>query len=737
MADYTVDQLFGKLERADAAGDTEAAHVIADEIRRLQGAQMAPRNRRGSRAGATMAGSLNTPNVQGKNVAPPPPKPKGNAVTRALGDVGARNVMQGAYGLWGSLGGDALNEYVLSPLDRLLFPADKNLSGLITGEQPQQRHVFGIGNQTYRDAAAAQADEWGMARPVTPTQRVVADIGEGLTGTGLTMGIGGLLNMGRQGAQTALPTIRSKLGEFLTANPVTQTVATTAGTTAASTAREMGANPLIQLGAGVAGGMAPSSTSSSLEALLKLGARGKDPTNYRQALDDFAALGATPSAGQASGLRRVQGPENLLGGLPTAEGVVSRFAERQSQDIGKGLDRIANSLSRNPSAENAGRAIEQGAESFRQNIGAVRKALYWQVDKHVPRGTSVSLTDTWRTMVSLTTPVRGAESTTGALINPVIAKMRENLAADVARGDGKIPYEALKALRSRIGEELDVSVLQQDRSTAQYRQLYAALSRDMEAAAKAQGPAAERAARRANTFTRVSSERLEDVKRIIDKNGGPEAIYNAALTGTRDGGTTIRKVMQSIDKSQQRAVTAAFLRRMGMANPGAQDGTGELFSARTFLTNWNKVSPEAKRALFDRHGPKFSEDMDRIARVADNIDKGAQVYKNPSGTGSRLGAIGYVVALAQTLGHGVTTGNWWPAAGVAGGGVGGYSTAQALTNPKVVRWLADTTRFPAEANVLAQIQTLRQIGEEDGDEDVVAFANALEEQAVNQGAGRQ
>jgi len=41
QAGYTVDQLYAKLERADAAGDTEAAMVIADEIRRVQGAQPA------------------------------------------------------------------------------------------------------------------------------------------------------------------------------------------------------------------------------------------------------------------------------------------------------------------------------------------------------------------------------------------------------------------------------------------------------------------------------------------------------------------------------------------------------------------------------------------------------------------------------------------------------------------------------------------------------------------------
>ena len=37
MADYSLDDLYGKLERADAAGDAEAASVIAAEIRRLEG----------------------------------------------------------------------------------------------------------------------------------------------------------------------------------------------------------------------------------------------------------------------------------------------------------------------------------------------------------------------------------------------------------------------------------------------------------------------------------------------------------------------------------------------------------------------------------------------------------------------------------------------------------------------------------------------------------------------------
>ncbi|WP_313224333.1 hypothetical protein [Pseudoxanthomonas mexicana] len=670
---------------------------------------VAPRHRRGSRAGATMAGSLNTPNVQGKNVAPPP---KGNRVTRALGEIGGRETMQAAYGLYGMLGGDALNEYVLSPLDRAIGWGDQ----------------LGIGNQTYRDAAAAQADEWGMRRPQTATQRVVADIGEGLAGTGLTMGIGGLVARGAQGAQTVGNAVRSKLGDFLTANPVTQTAATIAGTGSASVGREHGAGPLTQLALGMGGSAAAGGSVATLEGLARGAARGTNPTQFRQNVEDFARVGTTPSVGQASGRRSVQGVENLLAASPTAEGVMVRASERQSAEIGAGLDRLANNLSRNPSAENAGRAIEEGAKTFGRNVSAVRKALYWQVDKLIPRNASVQLPNTWRTIVQLTTPTKGAENTTGDLISPVMTQLRESLAKDVANGGGKIPYDALKQVRSRIGEEMDASILVNTRETAQYKQLYRALSRDMEEAAKLGGPAAERAARRANTFTRVSADRLEDVQRVIDKNGGPEAIYNAAMQGTRDGGTTIRKVMQSIDKNQQRAVTAAFLRRMGMANPNAQDATGEVFSARTFLTNWNKVSPEAKRALFDRHGPRFSEDMDRIARVAENIDKGSTVFKNPSGTGNRTAAIGYWLA----LGNAVYQQDLRTAAGVAGLGVTLNRLAHKMTDPEVVHWLAETTRYPAAATFNSQLQALRQIGEREEDPEILELADALEEQARNQ-----
>src|SRR5690606_3405004 len=399
-------------------------------------------------------------------------------------------------------------------------------------------------------------------------------------------------------------------------------------------------------------------------------------------------------------------------------------AERQADSIGQGLQRRADSLSRNASAERAGRAIERGVDTFAGNTNATKRALYWQADQFIPEQTPVQLQNTWREVVDLTTPTAGATATTSALIQPTILRLRENLAADLAAGGGNIPYSALKRIRSDIGEAIsNSSPLNPTSDIRELRRLDAALSRDMEAAAQAQGPEAVRSARRANNYTRAVADRLEQVRRVVDKNGGPERVFNAVMSGTRDGGTTLRAVMQSLPKEGQQALTAAVIRRMGLATPGAQDAAGDAFSAATFLTNWNRVSPEAKRALFDRHGPAFSRDMDRIARVADNIKQGSRVFANPSGTANRAAAMTYGAALVGSMFTGGT-------AGIVASGVGANLLARWLTNPNVVRRLAQTTQAPVGA-LPPLISSIRAEAQEKDDPDLLELAAELEKGVQN------
>ena len=675
----TLEQIETALRAADAAGNEEDARRLAQAYADMRGEQ---------------AARPDFSNVQGGMRSTDDGRQADGWKAGAARDVmgGARSVIQGVGGMVGAFGGDAFNHY------------------LVPGQQP-----------SYRDAAAGVADRLGLPKPQSPRERIMADVGEGLTGTATTMGTGALAGLVRP-ASPVVAGVAGKLSQFLTAQPVQQSVATAAGAGAAGTARERGADPVTQLLVGLGAGMGVGGLAYAAPATTRGLTRGGSGQQMGKTIDDFAAVGATPSVGQASGRRSVQGTENLLSGLPMAEAPMANFAERQSRQIGQGLEKVAGGLTPRPSAESAGRAIEEGAETFKNNVRAARKALYAKVDQHIPDSTPVPVPSTWQALDALTTPTPGAAATSAGLISPKLKALKDNLVQDLSAGNGRLPYEALRAVRSRIGEEMDAGLLQQDSYTRNLSRVYAAISDDMEAAARSMGPAAAQAAKRANTYTKVSARRLEELQRIIDKNGGPEKVYQAAIGGTRDGGTTIRKVLQSLDADQQRAVTGAVIRRMGLARAGQQGAEGDSFSAQTFLTNWNSMSPEARRALFNRHGPDFVRQMDRIAHVAENIRDGAKVYANPAGTANRGAGIGYLVALATSLG----TGHFKTAAGL--GVYGGLAnlTARAMTNPNIVRWLANSTTMPVGSTV-AQIQTLRQIGRREGDEDAVAFADALEQ----------
>lgn len=667
MADRLA-QIEAALRAADAAGNTEDA-------RRLAQAYAAER--------AKARPDFGNVQSQADTVSAAPPPSIGQRIGRDLG-LGARASLEG---IGSTLG------IVTDPLARM--------AGL-----PSAREGF-----------SALSDTLRLPEPETPLERVSGDV------TGALAGGGGIIGIGRSLA-TRAPGIGQAAGEFLSSQPVSQLVSMIGGSGAAGVTRESGGSQGAQGIAALVGGLGVPFSIAGAQATgrgLVRGARSELPAaengfqgvGMGRGISDFRSVGANPSVGQATGNRRTQGLESLLAGSPTASNRMASFAERQAEDIGAGLQKRADDFFPNASAERAGRAIERGAETFAGNVKAIKNALYWQADKLIPPNTALPLTRTWQTLDALVSPVAGATATTGALVNPKIAQMAKNVADDLAANGGKMPYEAVRALRSRIGEELTDFSLSADRPTAQYKRLYAALSQDLEEAARAQGPAAEQAYKRANAYTRASADRLEQVQRVVDKSGGPEKVYGAVMAGTKDGGTTLRAVMQSLDKEGQKAVTAAVIKRMGLTTPGNQNAAGDVFSAQHFLTNWGNVSKEAKRALFDRHGPQFSADMDKIARVAERIRTGSKVFANPSGTANRAAAIGFYGGL-PVAGGAALMGHPMPLAGMILSGLGANAAARMMTNPRLVSWLARATEMPTSA-LPQQVVVLKQIAKDDPD----------------------
>lgn len=434
----------------------------------------------------------------------------------------------------------------------------------------------------------------------------------------------------------------------------------------------------------------------------------------QQNVDDFARAGSTPTVGQGANNVRSRLTEAVLRNAPGGSGVVRRRLEQQGEELGAGVEKAASRLSTAQGAERGGNAVIRGItgpSGFMTRFKAESSRLYDDVQKLLPPDTKVPAQATQQALAELTTPIQGAANTSGLLMNPKVAGIAKAFGDDLAANGGTLPYEAVKRLRSQIGELIGDSALSPDTPTRQLRRLYGAMSDDLSQAAIATGDQRViQAASRANNYYRAGMQRVDDIERVVDRSGGPEAVYKALFNNSREGGTTLRKVMQSLDGQAQRDLAATTLRRLGKANPSAQDELGEVFSPETYLTNWSRMAPEAKRALFDRFGPGFSKDLDAIASAAAKVRGANQTLPNPSGSAVVAGQTTAFGALA----YGAITMN----AGAVGTAATGLAlanlSARALTNPKAVKWLAQTTKLPAAA-LPSQIAVLASMAKDDPD----------------------
>ena len=594
-----------------------------------------------------------------------------------------------------------------------------------------------LSQMPYVNPFAEGLDALGVAQPRTASERVAVDVGSALTGTGVG------IKMGQQAIRGGSKFIGPKLAAVLSSGPKSQMAGAALGAGAAGVTRESGGGTGAQLAAGLAGSLAPYAAGATARGVFRGGP--KTAARMRENISAFQEAGTTPSIGQATESRVPRATENLLAKIPGGAGVMTARSEKQASQVGSRIDQLASGFARSASAEQAGRAIHISIKgNFIPKARGVQESLYNRLDKLMNVDSPVNAENTINYLKSATAPIKGAEnlSKTSLLKNQPLSEANVAINKDVGGtlpslssildefgvpfaspgtpATNQLPYRALKELRTRIGMKLEDIDLAPDIPKAQLKQLYAALSRDMESAAKAAGPEAYKSWQRANWFTRAFHDRVDRLQVVIDK-GDPEKVFKAALSGAPEGATTIRSVMRSIPMEDKKLVTATFLRRLGRATPGRQDDVGNVFSSETFLTNWNRISPQAKDALLGGYDPGFRSAMDKVAKYASNLRQGSKVFVNPSGTASASANIATVVSFVTSL----FTGNILVAAGI-GAGVGGANlAARAYTNPTFVKWLARNTDKNI-AMLPAAINSLNVLAGREGDPELEEIANTLQ-----------
>lgn len=214
-----------------------------------------------------------------------------------------------------------------------------------------------------------------------------------------------------------------------------------------------------------------------------------------------------------------------------------------------------------------------------------------------------------------------------------------------------MPYEAVRKLRSSVGSELSNASLAPDVPTAQWKQLYAGLSRDMQGAATQAGPAAEAAWSRANNYTRAGLSRMERVAPLANAKA-PEDAFLALARTTREHVSTLQAVKKSVTPETRGQIAGTVIDRLGKAAPGAQNELSDTFSTERFLTNWNGMTPKARNELFSGFpgAGRVRADVEAAAKAASMMRENSRMWANPSGTAANTAARALLFGTPLTYG---------------------------------------------------------------------------------------
>lgn len=575
----------------------------------------------------------------------------------------------------------------------------------------------------FKSAGASMNDlmtRAGVPEPATAQERVVQDVASALTGTGATVGAGRLMARGFGAMSPAASTATQAVGQGLAAGPKTQAAATLAGSTASGTVREEGGGAGAQLAAGLAAGVAPTVAPAALSGSIRRALRGGEEGRQRMVenIKTFQdASGTMPSVGQASESRAARAIESGLAKFPGGAGPMNRFAQAQSDALAGRVQKLSDELAPGANSIMAGEAVTRGVNSFKQGFKAIQTRLYQSLDKHIPDDTPIPVGNTEFALKELTAGIEGAPNISQFFINSKIKGIDKALQADLelASTGGALPYESIKKLRTLVGHEMADNSLVADVPRRQWSALYGALSEDLGMAAKAAGPDAEGAWKWANNFTRAQMDRLDQLSSVVGKDT-PEKVFSAAIAGTSEGDTMLKRVVSALPKGERRQLAAAVLQRLGRATPGQQNAMGDVFSSETFLTNLSKMSPEARSTLFGRAGvDDLERRIENMAKMAGNRREGGKVFSNPSGTGQAVSQVGVPAAIGAAL----VSGNPGALAAAVGAPVMANATARTFTSPTFVQKLAQKTEFnpaaPAStAGVIARLAERREQEKEEG-----------------------
>ncbi len=459
-----------------------------------------------------------------------------------------------------------------------------------------------------------------------------------------------------------------------------------------------------------------------------------------QLAQKFRALRINPPAGAVSSSNTVATLEKALEASPFSSDVVQKQAKIVLQQITRAADVTISKFGTAVSRAETGSVIRSAAKNAAGRFNETQNAAYKKAFDLIGEDAPVALDAVRALRESLESKLRTAPSSLQKSLGQAISTLK-NLERDAVESvvPDTIPFGALREIRTAIGKDLDEPLLSgaTGSQNAALRQVYGALTEDMSAVAKLAGPEARKALAVADRYTRAWMNTAGVTLNKIGKFDTDEQAYTYAMSRLGDGGTNLQRLRNQFEPEEWDTVAASVLEKMGLAKAGAQDATGEVFSVNTFMTNWSKMSPEAKNALFGgKRYAEMREGLDTLVDVASSL-KGVEKLANTSNTGrvliTYLTLTGAGTGLAE-MGAGQGTG---AISAFLVGGLGSRGAAKLITSPAFIKWL--TTPVTNPNGIGAHFGRLTAIASKDPalKEPIEAFLQALRSPPQPEGVDQQ
>ena len=449
---------------------------------------------------------------------------------------------------------------------------------------------------------------------------------------------------------------------------------------------------------------------------------GKTGKATSERLANYIDAGVTPSLGQVTQKQGIQTVELILGNIPGSSGKIASVASKAQDDLGKAALKIAtkNINKTLPATEvQVGRVIKNGikdgvnsSNGFVGRFQSKAGVLFGEVDNFIKKDSLISLNGTIKSLEDLVTPIKGAEATSLVFKNQFLDDILKGFNTDLAKNGGRMPYQAIKSIKQKIGNKLSSFDLINPVDKTQLKLVYGALSKDLEAYLKGNVKGLN-ALSRANNYYKSGLNRIDNYLEPIYKNSDPDRIASLLLNTGKEGATRLNAIKKSLTTEQYDVFLSNIMERLGRLQPGQAlsgdlvEGAGK-FSSETFLTNFNRLSKEAQESLFKGKGwtSGMQKDFSKILNISNFIRQSGRTFKNPSGTADRVVGQGMMLGAAGSLAVN-------PAFALVGLPlVIGSSRVVAglMTNPRFIKWLAQGIKIGQNKGVDGAIEHLGRLG---------------------------